>query len=227
MKHLLLGAVSIGLCATAATARQPDAVAQTEVQRRAAAAVNAGLPQKERVRRWLAYNTPGKAHRQLGAFVGDWDTVWSVWEKPGDKPYVTRGTASFKWAHDGRFVRGDFQGVTVGRRYDAQLLLGFDSFREHYVATWVNSLETAPLIYRGRPKLGAAGRLVAIDLKGKADDCVHGRFDLDYRAVFAIEAEGRIRESVYGPGLDGREVKTAEIVYTKRGQPDGRSTLNE
>lgn len=222
MKYALFGALAAALFVSCSTHSGGSAEAQsprpTDTQRRAAQAVRGDLPQAERVRRWLQFNSPGAAHGRMEAFVGDWDTAWTVWDEPGQEPTVARGTATFRWVHDRRFVRGEFQGNVVGHRYDAQLVLGYDSFRENYVAVWTNSLETAPLTYRGAARIAADNRLARLELRGKADDCVHGRFDLDYRAVFEVASDGTIRETIYGPDLRGREVKTAEIIYTRRGR---------
>jgi Protein of unknown function (DUF1579) len=220
MRYLLTGALLFTLFFSCSQPSSNSAEAQpsppTDTQRRAAQAMRGDMPQPERVRRWLQYNSPGAPHGRMEAFVGDWDTSWTVWDEPGAEPTVARGRASFRWAHDRRFVRGEFEGDVVGHRYDAQLVLGYDSFRENYVAIWTNSLETAPLTYRGRARVAANNRLAALELRGKADDCVHGRFDLDYRAVFEMRPDGTIRETIFGPDRQGREVRTAEIVYTRR-----------
>lgn len=194
-----------------AASQAPQPVA-TEAARQAVAG---SLSETERARRWLAYNRPGEAHARMAAFVGAWDTTWSVWDSPGAAPDVARGTATFEWLNSRRYVRGNFRGTVIGRSYDAQLTIGFDAFREQYVAMWTNSMETAPMVYRGGARIAGA-RLEGIELRGKGDDCVHGRFDLDYRAVFAIERDGTIRETVYGPDQAGREFRTAEIVYRRR-----------
>ena len=211
-KFVMLVAVlaAFGLAPAASQAPEPKATGA------ARQAVPANLSEEERVRRWLAYNRPGVAHRRLEAFIGEWDTMWRVWDSPGAAPDTVRGTASFAWLHGGRYIRGDYRGSAIGRRYEAQLQIGFDAFREQYVAMWTNSLETAPLVYRGGGRVDGNARFAGLELRGKGDDCVNGRFDLDYRAVFAIEPGGTIRESIYGPDEAGREYLAAEIVYTRR-----------
>jgi hypothetical protein len=211
MKRIILCGLVVTIWCTAGGSRQ------TPTQVGAARAVRADLTEKERVRRWLAFNSPGAAHQRMAVLAGKWDVAWTVWDEPGTRPTIARGSASFDWLHDRRYLKGRYDGEVVGHRYDAELLLGYDSFRGTYVAIWTNSLETAPLIYRGRARLDARRNLVGWELKGKGDDCVHGRFDLDYRAVFAVEANGDIRETIYGPDTNGREFKSAELVYTRPG----------
>lgn len=205
-------AALLGSPAAAQTAPAAQAPATPEAQR----TLGGRLGEVERTRRWLAYNMPGEAHARLAAFIGSWTITWSVWDRPGEAPDVSRGTATFEWLNGRRYVRGTYRGNVVGHRYDAQLTLGFDAFRAQYVAMWTTSMETAPMVYRGSARPAVGERFAGFELRGRGDDCVNGRFDLDYRAVFAVEPNGTIRETVYGPDEAGREFRIAEIVYVRR-----------
>jgi hypothetical protein len=171
--------------------------------------------QERLVREALEKNKPTEHHKKLNALAGSWQTQWKVWSAPG-KPAgdPTKGTATFKWTMDGRFLRGTLDGEMLGQKFESEILIGYNPFRKRYESTWVNSFETALSSYTGQ-WAQEGDKPATLTLTGKADDHFTGRTDVTYRAVFTFEGKDRVVEEVFGPDAAGKEFKAAEVIYTR------------
>jgi hypothetical protein len=117
---------------------------------------------------------------------------------------------------DGRFLRGAYTGEMMGgKKFEAELFLGYNPLRKQYEATWVNSFEVSMARYAGQGKLDS-DKLSSLTLSGKQDNCATGQTDVNCRAVFTFANKDRIVEDLYAPDKDGKEYKAVEVTYTRR-----------
>jgi Protein of unknown function (DUF1579) len=155
---------------------------------------------------------PGPEHQKLQPFVGDWDFTLKLWTDPNQSPAELKGTISRKWIMDGRFVQETVKGecATTGKTFEGLGLLGYDSGQKKF--TSVRACGICGTI---------SSNLVSADSSGKKFTCateeccplsgqtVKGRDEI------IIENSNRIVTNVY-KNLDGKEVKTAEIVAIRK-----------
>lgn len=97
--------------------------------------------------------TPGEAHKKLEPVIGTWDATVKFWMGgPGGPATEDKGSATFKWIMDGRYVQEDFAGTTTmpdGKGGTQKLpfkgmsLMGYDNFRNMYVSNWLDNMGTA------------------------------------------------------------------------------------
>jgi hypothetical protein len=172
--------------------------------------------QEKNIRAALERNLPSEHHKRLEVLAGEWQTEWKVWPVSGKPPAdVTKGTATFKWTMEGRFLRGAYTGEMMGaRKFEAELLLGYNPLRKQYEVAWVNSFEVSMARYAGQGKL-AGDRLSTLTLTGKQDNCATGQTDVSCRAVFTFVNKDRIVEELYAPDRDGKEYKAVEVTYSR------------
>jgi hypothetical protein len=172
--------------------------------------------QEKNVRAALERNKPSEHHKRLEVLAGEWQTEWKVWPVPGRPAAdVTKGAATFKWTMEGRFLRGAYTGEMMGgKKFEAELLLGYNPLRRQYEVNWVNSFEVSMARYAGQGKLDG-DKLSTLTLTGKQDNCATGQTDVPCRSVFTFVNKDRIVEELYAPDKDGKEYKAVEVTYNR------------
>jgi len=108
---------------------------------------------------WKALNQPSKGHDQLKQFVGKWNTVTKMWwGGPGTPATETKGTAEIKSIFGGRFIvqetTSEMQMPTATGEmetvpYHGMGITGYDNYRNVYISTWMDDMDTAMYTSRG------------------------------------------------------------------------------
>ncbi len=115
-----------------------------------------GMTPKQ-MKQYLNSLIPGKHHKFLAKFVGDWKTITRIWMTgPDSLPTESEGTTSAKWILGNRFVEFTTTGQMMGQPMDEIMLLGYDNYRNLYTASYASSMGTALLSMTGQrnPKTG-------------------------------------------------------------------------
>ena len=190
---------AIALVATIGLSSSP---ARTETP---AAAPEMSAEQKEMMAKHAATTSPGKHHKQLGFFVGEWDTTTKIWMGgPGTTPAVSTGHSSVNWILDGRYIFEQHKGSMMGQPYEGTGMYGYDNYKNLYTGVWVNNVDTQMVHMAGsrnpktgvwtyygemdEPMIGVTGRLVKYETKHiSKDKHVFTIYDLhvgpDHKAV--------------------------------------------
>ncbi|MFN2383465.1 MAG: DUF1579 family protein, partial [Gemmatimonadota bacterium] len=66
------------------------------------------------MQKWMAYATPGDAHKHLAEMAGDWTYTSQMWMAPGAPPVASSGTASYAMVMDGRYLMENYEGSMMG-----------------------------------------------------------------------------------------------------------------
>lgn len=136
---------------------------------------------------WQALMTPGEAHKRLEPLVGDWTTTTRMYMAgPGSEPMVSEGEAHAHWILDGRFLLQEVKSEMRGVPYTGYGVSGYDSIRNTYVGTWIDSTSNWILTMKGtvdqsgkvftaygemdEPDLGVYGRLVKYVTRIESED---------------------------------------------------------
>ena len=125
----------------------------------------AGMPDMAAVmKEYMKLSAPGDGHKALQPLVGSWDCVTRTWfAGPGSPPTEDKGSATFKWIMDGRFVQEDVTGTTsmpdAGGAmkkipFQGMGITGYDNYRNLYTATWVDNMGTMTLTGTGTMEPG-------------------------------------------------------------------------
>jgi hypothetical protein len=146
--------------------------------------------------------------------VGKWNTTMRIWAAgPGAPPLESKGTSTNESILGGRYVMQRMQGKTPMPGADGQMQMadmegigvtGFDRVRNVYVGSWIDSMSTQMLTYRGtynpttktfafygemdEPMMDMIGRMVKYETKIESDDKhVFSIYDLavgsDYKVI--------------------------------------------
>jgi len=161
---------------------------------------------------FMKLTSPGEHHKKLQPFVGSWKTV-TKWRMAEESPWMTsEGASIFKWVLGGRFLVENITGQAMGMPFQGLSHVGYDNFRKEYVGTWMDSLGTAVITYRG--SADASGKVFTY--RGTMDEPMTGKKDVPYKIVNRVVNENKVVMEMWMPGPDGKEFQNMEIAYTRQ-----------
>ena len=157
------------------------------------------------------YTQPGSHHELLERFLGTWDTETRVFMgEQTTKP--ERGTAECTWLMKGRWLQTRAQGAMMGRQFDSFSLMGYDNFKQSYVATMVSSWDTA--MNRAEGDLDPGGEVLI--LYGTIDEYLTGEHDKMVKLVWRFLSDDEIIQEFHDLPIGEKNTKVVEIRYTRK-----------
>lgn len=159
---------------------------------------------------WMAFMTPGAAHKQLESMVGTWDVKVTMFNPDGSSQ-SSDGTSQTTWLMDGRFLLEEVHGSFDGMPFHGIGTTGYDNMKQRYVYSWCDNMGTG--IMFGEGQWDPARR--AFHFTGEAPDVLRGRYVPTRSTNTQLDAN-RWKAEMWGPGPDGREMKSMELLYTRR-----------
>jgi len=158
------------------------------------------------------YTQPGKHHRVLERFIGKWNTELRLFMGGKASP-AEKGTAEHSWLMQGRWLQMKSTGRMMGRPLNSYWWMGYDNFKQSYVATGVNNLDTA--MTRSEGDMDQNGKTML--LYGTIDEYLTGEHDKMVKTVFRFESDDKIIMEVHDLPIGEHNTKVFEIVYTRKG----------
>jgi hypothetical protein len=163
----------------------------------------------------LAFAQDIDAARQMKREVGDWNVVIKMFGDPSGAPAVSKGTET-------RFMLGDmwlishFKGEIMGTRFEGLRQTAFDSEKNKFVASWVDSTSRFTTHAEGSwdektqsmTSIGTGKNPLGKEMKTKM--------------VSAYDEDGSHTSTMYAM-MHGQEMKMMEVHYTK---VDGKRAKN-
>lgn len=159
---------------------------------------------------WMAFSTPGEAHRVLDGMVGNWDHTLRWWMTADAKPETSTGTHTSQWIMGGRFVQQSVSGFSMGQPFQGMGIVGYNNAKKQYESFWIDNMTTAMMT--GTGQYDAASK--TITEKGICSDPVSG--DKPYRGVTKFVGNDDMTFEMFVPGADGKEFRMMEIVYKRK-----------
>jgi hypothetical protein len=148
---------------------------------------------------------PGPEHAELKKLEGTWDAAVTL--QDGKK---SKAEATYKMECGGLWLASDFKGEFDGKPFHGKGLDTYDAAKKKYVAVWVDSMMTAPLIMEGTHDESTKtttqiGECPGPDGKPMKMKGVTKDIDNDHMTF-----------EMYTIGPDGKETKMMTIAYTRR-----------
>lgn len=157
------------------------------------------------------YTAPGKNHETLKKFLGSWTTEMRFFMGGKASP-TEKGAAECAWLMDGRWIRSDTKGSMMGMPVHTHTIMGYDNFKQSFVATTVNSMDTAMIRVEG--DLDQHGKtLIAY---GTLDEYLDGQHDKAIKVVWRFESDDRFLMEVHDLAIGETNTKVFEIAYTRK-----------
>lgn len=153
---------------------------------------------------------PGPEHAALAKQEGTWDaSVEIMMGPPGSPPQRSKGTETSRLCCGGLWLLTEFRSDPSNPAFEGHGITGYDTSKKKYVAIWVDTDLTAPMISEG--VWDAAARTLTVrgsmSANGKA---------MRWRGTDVWKDDDTRQYTLYRPGQDGRETPTLSIAYTRR-----------
>ena len=132
-----------------------------------------------------------------------------MWMAPGAEPTVSKGKATNRMILDGRYLEGEYEGEMEGKPFTGRGLTGYDNMAKKYVNVWIDSMSTGLAMSEGHcDKDGTVFTYTGEMQMGPGAK-------QPYREVTTILDDNSYKFEWFDIH-DGQEVRTMEIVYTRR-----------
>lgn len=156
------------------------------------------------------FGQPGPEHERLARFVGVWRTDVTLWFDPSAEPMRSTGTMTNTSILGGRFVQHDYTGEGE-MPYSGVGHFGFNAASGKHQGTWLDVMSTEITTEEGDYD-------ESTDTYTMSGEVFHpglGR-TITKRSVIRVESDDRYVMEQFLPGPDGKDVRTIEIVYTRK-----------
>ncbi|MBC7848182.1 MAG: DUF1579 domain-containing protein [Chitinophagaceae bacterium] len=160
---------------------------------------------------WNDFKVPSTKHQLIRSWDGTWTGEVSQWMDPGSRPMVSRATMVSKTAANGLFQESKWTGSMFGAPFEGKSLLGFDNGKKKFVSTWIDNSSSGIVFMTGDWDENSK----TLSLSGNQTDPVTGK-DTEIRQVLKIVDSNTQILTMYGAGMDGKEMKFMEGTFSRR-----------
>jgi len=160
---------------------------------------------------WMKYTKPGDGHKVLSDLTGRWNFTMKWWNAPNTKAEESKGTSTGKMILGGRFLQHDVTSKAMGQPFNGMGITGFDSFRNEYQSTWMDTMSTHMMTSSG--SYDPNGK--TIKETGNMTDVMSGMKDRWFRSELTLTDKTAYTYAMYAKDQAGAEFKMMEIEYKK------------
>ena len=166
--------------------------------------------QDEQTKKWMDYMTPGKEHADLAKMNGDWNFSAKFWMDPTAAAQTSDGIANCEMLLGGRYMQMKVSGKMMGMDYNGISVIGYDNGKKMWVSSYIDNFGTG-LMYMEGTMDEASQKIV---FTGKMYDPMFGKDMYEKQTIKMVD--DKTCEMEMFNVIDGKDVKTMEIKYTKK-----------
>lgn len=160
---------------------------------------------------WMAFMTPGDMHKWLEKTNGTWEGEVSTWMDAATPPMKSKATNVQTSVLGGRYVIGKFNSMMMGQPMEGMSTTGYDNAKKMFVSTWVDNMGTGIVHMSGTYDEATK----TLNLKGYQTDFMTGK-ESEIREVMTMIDDNSYTQTMYGAGMDGKEMKFMEGTFKKK-----------
>lgn len=160
---------------------------------------------------WQEFATPGDMHKWMEKTNGTWEAEVSSWMAPDAPPMKSKSTNVQSSAMGGRYVIGKFTGTMMGQPFEGMSTMGYDNAKKMFTSTWMDNMGTGIVHMSGTYDEATK----TLNLKGHQTDPMTGK-DTDIREEMKMIDDNTYTMTMYGAGMDGKEMKFMEGTFKKK-----------
>jgi len=159
---------------------------------------------------WIAYATPGSAHKMMADETGTWNCDMTFWEGPNEKPGKATSTASIKMILGGRYQEAIYSGTMMGQPFEGKSTLAYNNASKEFTTTFIDNMGTGMMVAIG--KYDEANK--RMNFKGDMVSPLNGE-KTPYREVYIIVDANTRKMEMYDT-KNGKEYKSMEIIMKRK-----------
>jgi hypothetical protein len=156
------------------------------------------------------FMTPGVMHQWMAKHVGTWEADVTSFMNPSS-PEKSKATEIVKMAMNGLYQMGDFSSTMMGMPMTGHSTMAYDNAKKKFVLTWIDNMGSGIVYMTGTYDEATK----TLELKGKQTDPITGK-DTDIRQVNKYIDADNYTMAMYGPGMDGKEMKFMEGTFKRK-----------
>jgi hypothetical protein len=157
------------------------------------------------------FTAPGKNHKLLERFLGKWNTETRIFMGGRPTP-AEKGTAEGSWLMKDRWLKLESSGRMMGRPGNVFSILGYDNFKQSYVACTVSTMDTAMAHSEGRTN--QAGNVLLS--YGTIDEYLTGEVAKMVKYIWRFVGDDKIVFEVHDLVIGEENTKVVEVVYIRQ-----------
>ncbi|MBL7702225.1 MAG: DUF1579 domain-containing protein [Ferruginibacter sp.] len=160
---------------------------------------------------WMEFATPGDMHKWMEKTNGTWEGDVSSWMAADAPPAISKAVNVQSSVLGGRYVIGKFTGSMMGAPLEGMSTMGYDNAKKMFTSTWVDNMGTGIVHMTGTYNEATK----TLSLKGHQTDFMTGK-DGDIREEMVMIDDNTYKMTMYGSGMDGKEMKFMEGTFKKK-----------
>lgn len=153
----------------------------------------------------------GEHHQALGELIGDWDVEIAL-VMPGVPSQSSKGSASYSWLIEGRWLGQKVKGTMMGMPYEGFSVIGYDGYAKNHVVASVSSMDTAMNVARG-VVVDPEHKVTAV--YGTLDEYTTGELAKPFKVITRIIDKDRHVVEVWDLGIGEAGAKVLEFRYRR------------
>ncbi len=159
---------------------------------------------------WQETARPDQRHHDLTELAGQWRADLTLWTNPALPATEASGNAKIESLLGGRFIEIEMDAVINTVEFRSILILGFDSLREVYSASVMDTTSTSQNHFTGQ--LNKTGRTIV--LRGEVMDPLTA-LPLKVRIEFYIFDKNKFETTTFLELATGQELKAVHVDYAR------------
>lgn len=160
---------------------------------------------------WQDFATPGAMHKWMEKTNGTWEAEVSQWMDPAAPPTKAKAVNVQSSALGGRYVIGKFSSTMVGQPMEGISTMAYDNAKKEFTSTWIDNMGTGIVHMSGTYDEATK----TLNLKGHQTDPMTGK-DTDIREEMKMIDDDTYTMTMYGAGMDGKEMKFMEGTFKRK-----------
>lgn len=175
-------------------------------------ATPAGQPSGDDMMKMMAdAAAPDEHHKAMAVVVGEWDASVKMWMDPAQPPMESTGTAVNKTIMGGRYIEGTFNGTMMGMPFEGKMTWAYNKLSGKYESTWIDNFGTA-ISWSDDGSYDPAKKAYTSNITMWDP----GMGKMTAREVVTVVDDNKHTMEMFAPGMDGKEMRVMEIVYTRK-----------
>lgn len=159
---------------------------------------------------WNDYMTPGPVHEMLAKSNGEWNEEITFWIDPTAPPMKSSGTVVNEMIMGGRYQKSTSTADMMGMPFNGMNLIGYDNGKKIFQSIWIDNFGTG--ISSSVGTWDEATK--SIEFEGTSFEPMQGK-DVNIKQIFKIIDDDTQSLEMFSI-QDGKEVKTMEIMFTRK-----------
>ncbi len=167
---------------------------------------------QEMMQEWMKFATPGEGHKFFKDVTGSWTYTSLSWEKKDAKPNKSKGTSTIRLIMGGRYLEQTAKGNMMGMPFEGRGFTGYNNATGKYESTWMDNMSTSMMVGKGSYDKETK------TLKDEGEFyCPMNKKNVDYHSEWKMADKNHMTFAMWGPDMDGEEIKMFELSYTRAG----------